>query len=225
MNKIVSDGLFGLTLSIVAYKIGVWLNQKFKSPILNPLLIAVAIIIPILKVCHISYDAYNVGGSIITLFLAPATTVLAYSIYLQLKVLKKYWLPILVGCLTSCIVSIGSTIGLCKLCGLDNTLTNSLIPRSVTTPIAMSVSEKLGGISGITVAAVIITGIFGAVAAPLLAKLLRIKNPIGIGVGLGCSCHAIGTARALELGEIQGALSSIALGVAGMMTVIISLFL
>ena len=224
MNKIVSDGLFGLTLSIVAYKIGVWLNQKFKSPILNPLLIAVAIIIPILKVCHISYDSYNVGGSIITLFLAPATTVLAYSIYLQLKVLKKYWLPILVGCLTSCIVSIGSTIGLCKLCGLDNTLTNSLIPRSVTTPIAMSVSEKLGGISGITVAAVIITGIFGAVAAPLLAKLLRIKNPV-IGVGLGCSCHAIGTARALELGEIQGAMSSIALGVAGMMTVIISLFL
>ena len=218
MNKIVSDGLFGLTLSIVAYKIGVWLNQKFKSPILNPLLIAVAIIIPILKVCHISYDSYNVGGSI-------ATTVLAYSIYLQLKVLKKYWLPILVGCLTSCIVSIGSTIGLCKLCGLDNTLTNSLIPRSVTTPIAMSVSEKLGGISGITVAAVIITGIFGAVAAPLLAKLLRIKNPVGIGVGLGCSCHAIGTARALELGEIQGAMSSIALGVAGMMTVIISLFL
>ena len=209
MNKIVSDGLFGLTLSIVAYKIGVWLNQKFKSPILNPLLIAVAIIIPILKVCHISYDSYNVGGSI----------------YLQLKVLKKYWLPILVGCLTSCIVSIGSTIGLCKLCGLDNTLTNSLIPRSVTTPIAMSVSEKLGGISGITVAAVIITGIFGAVAAPLLAKLLRIKNPVGIGVGLGCSCHAIGTARALELGEIQGAMSSIALGVAGMMTVIISLFL
>ena len=196
MNKIVSDGLFGLTLSIVAYKIGVWLNQKFKSPILNPLLIAVAIISPILKVCHISYDSYNVGGSIITLFLAPATTVLAYSIYLQLKVLKKYWLPILVGCLTSCIVSIGSTIGLCKLCGLDNTLTNSII-----------------------------TGIFGAVAAPLLAKLLRIKNPVGIGVGLGCSCHAIGTARALELGEIQGAMSSIALGVAGMMTVIISLFL
>ncbi|MEE0252565.1 MAG: LrgB family protein [Acutalibacteraceae bacterium] len=150
---------------------------------------------------------------------------MAYSIYLQLKVLKKYWLPILVGCLTSCIVSIGSTIGLCKLFGLDNTLTNSLIPRSVTTPIAMSVSEKLGGISGITVAAVIITGIFGAVAAPLLAKLLHIKNPVGVGVGLGCSCHAIGTARALELGEIQGAMSSIALGVAGMMTVVISLFL
>ncbi len=102
---------------------------------------------------------------------------------------------------------------------------NSLILRSVTTLIAMSVSEKLGGISGITVAAVIITGIFGAVAAPLLAKLLHVKNPVGVGAGLGCSCHAIGTARALELGEIQGAMSSIALGVAGMMTVVISLFL
>ena len=108
----------------------------------------------------------------------------------------------MVGCLTSCIVSIGSTIGLCKLFGLDDTLMNSLILRSVTTPIAMSVSEKLGGISGITVAAVIITGIFGAVAAPLLAKLLHVKNPVGVGAGLGCSCHAIGTARALELGEI-----------------------
>ncbi len=150
---------------------------------------------------------------------------MAYSIYLQLKVLKKYWLPILVGCLTSCIVSIGSTIGLCKLCGLDNTLTNSLIPRSVTTPIAMSVSEKLGAYQALQWRPLLLQVFFGAVAAPLLAKLLRIKNPVGIGVGLGCSCHAIGTARALELGEIQGAMSSIALGVAGMMTVIISLFL
>ena len=225
MNNIASNGLFGIVLSLIAYKIGVWLNQKFKTPILNPLLIAVALIIPILKVFQIPYSSYNVGGSVITLFLGPSTTVLAYSIYMQLEVLKKYWLPVLIGCAVSCMVSMGSVIGLCKLFGLDDSLTGSLVPKSVTTPIAMSVSEKLGGVPGITVAAVIVTGIFGAVVSPLLAKLLRIKNPVSVGVALGCSCHAIGTARALELGEIQGAMSSISLGVSGIFTVIIALFL
>lgn len=225
MSNIVSNGLFGIVLSLLTYKIGVMLNQKFKSPILNPLLIAVVLIIPILKVFHIPYDSFNVGGQIITLFLGPATTVLAYSIYMQLEVLKKYWLPVLVGCLTSCLVSMGSVIAFCKLFGFNDSLTGSMIPKSVTTPIAMSVSEKLGGVSGITVAAVIVTGIFGAVILPVLAKLLRIKNPVGVGVALGCSCHAIGTARALEIGEIQGAMSSIALSVAGIITVVISLFL
>ena len=221
----IAQSLFGITLTIVGYLIGLWLNRKFKTPILNPLLIAMVLIIPILYFCRIPYDSYNEGGSIITVFLVPVTTILGYSIYLQLETLKKYWLPILTGCLVSCGVSIGSTIALCKVFGLDETLTGSLVPHTVTTPIAVGVSEKLGGITGITVAGVIFTGVIGAVLAPLLVKLLRIKNPVGIGVGLGCSSTAIGTARAMELGEIQGAMSSMALGVAGMMTVVISLFL
>ena len=193
LQAILSNGLFGITLTIVGYLIGLWLNRKFKTPILNPLLIAMVLIIPILYFCRIPYDSYNEGGSIITVFLVPVT--------------------------------IGSTIALCKVFGLDETLTGSLVPHTVTTPIAVGVSEKLGGITGITVAGVIFTGVIGAVLAPLLVKLLRIKNPVGIGVGLGCSSTAIGTARAMELGEIQGAMSSMALGVAGMMTVVISLFL
>ena len=225
LQAILSNGLFGITLTIVGYLIGLWLNRKFKTPILNPLLIAMVLIIPILYFCRIPYDSYNEGGSIITVFLVPVTTILGYSIYLQLETLKKYWLPILTGCLVSCGVSIGSTIALCKVFGLDETLTGSLVPHTVTTPIAVGVSEKLGGITGITVAGVIFTGVIGAVLAPLLVKLLRIKNPVGIGVGLGCSSTAIGTARVMELGEIQGAMSSMALGVAGMMTVVISLFL
>ena len=159
LQAILSNGLFGITLTIVGYLIGLWLNRKFKTPILNPLLIAMVLIIPILYFCRIPYDSYNEGGSIITVFLVPVTTILGYSIYLQLETLKKYWLPILTGCLVSCGVSIGSTIALCKVFGLDETLTGSLVPHTVTTPIAVGVSEKLGGITGITVAGVIFTGV------------------------------------------------------------------
>ena len=225
LQAILSNGLFGIALTILGYLIGLWLNRKFKTPILNPLLVAMVLIILILSLCRIPYDSYHKGGSIITVFLVPVTTILGYSIYLRLDVLKKYWLPILTGCLVSCGVSIGSTIALCKIFGLDEVLTGSLVPHTVTTPIAVGVSEKLGGIKGITVAGVIFTGVIGAVLAPMLVKLFRMKNPVGIGVGLGCSCTAIGTARAMEMGEVQGAMSSMALGVAGMMTVIFSLFL
>ncbi len=225
LEKILSNGLFGMLITIAAYLVGVWLNRKFGSALLNPLLIAMAIIIPLLWLCRIPYESYNVGGSMITVFLVPVTTILGYSIYLQLETLKKYWLPILTGCLVSCGVSIGSTVALCKLFGLDKELTGSLIPHTVTTPIAVGVSEKLGGITGITVAGVIFTGIIGAVFCPLLVKLLHLKNPVGIGVGFGCSSTAIGTARAMELGQVQGAMSSMALGVAGMMTVVVSMLL
>ena len=117
LQAILSNGLFGITLTIVGYLIGLWLNRKFKTPILNPLLIAMVLIIPILYFCRIPYDSYNEGGSIITVFLVPVTTILGYSIYLQLETLKKYCLPILTGCLVSCGVSIGSTIALCKYLG------------------------------------------------------------------------------------------------------------
>lgn len=225
LQNILSGSMFGLTLTIVCYLIGVWLNKRLKSALINPLLVAMVIIILLLVVFRIPFASYNGGGKIITVFLTPVTTILGYSIYLQLEVLKQYWLPILTGCLVSCGVSIGSTIALCKVFGLDDTLMGSLVPHTVTTPIALAVSDKLGGITGITVAGVIFTGVIGAALAPLLVKLLRIKNPVGIGVGFGCSCTAIGTARAMEMGAVQGAMSSMALGVAGMMTVVISMFL
>lgn len=219
-----SSPFFGIVLSIAAFEFGVWIQKKTKMPIANPLLIAIALIIAVLNAFHISFEDFNAGGQIITLFLAPATAVLALSIYSQLEVLKKHFLPILFGCLAGSIASMTSAVLLCRLFGLDAALTASMMPKSVTTPIAMGISEKHGGIVSVTVAAVVITGVLGAVFAPALIKLFRVHNPIAAGVAIGTSSHAVGTSKALELGEIQGAMSSIAIGVAGIITSILSLF-
>lgn len=204
--------------------VGVLLKKKIKSPLVNPLMIGTVLVVLFLLVTRIPPAKYAVGGDIITMFLGPATTVLAYSIYNQIKVLKKYFIPILAGCLVGSFSSVFSILGLCKLFGFNAELTASLIPKSVTTAIAIDVSGSLGGIPAITVIAVMITGIFGAAFSPLLIKLFRIKNPVAAGVAIGTCSHAAGTSRAIELGEIQGAMSGISIGVAGLITVAITLF-
>ena len=165
------------------------------------------------------------GGDIISLFLAPATAVLALSIYSQLEILKKHFLPILLGCLAGAVVSMTSAAGLCIAFGLDKSLTAAMIPKSVTTPIAMEISRQHGGLVAVTVAAVIFTGILGAILSPLLIKIFRISHPVAQGVAIGASSHAVGTTKAVELGEIQGAMSGISIGVSGIITVLLSLFL
>ena len=222
--SVVGNGMFGIALSVAAYMVGVLLKKKIKSPLVNPLMIGTVLVVVFLLVTRIPPKSYAVGGDIITMFLAPATTVLAYSIYNQIKVLKKYFIPIVAGCLVGSASSVFSILGLCKLFGLNAELTASLIPKSVTTAIAIDVSGSLGGIPAITVIAVMITGIFGAAFSPLLIKLFRIKNPVAAGVAIGTCSHAAGTSRAIELGEIQGAMSGISIGVAGLITVIITLF-
>lgn len=225
MSELVSSPYFGIAISILTFQVGVWVNKKLKLPIANPLLIAVALIILILKVFHISLEDYNAGGNIISMFLAPATASLAISIYSQLPVLKKNLIPILAGTAVGSLTSMGSVFILGKAFGLDKELIVSLLPKSVTTPIAMSVSEQLGGVVAVTVAAVIVTGIIGAMILPSIIKLLKIDNPIAEGLGIGTASHALGTSKALEIGEIQGAMSGIAIGVSGFMTVIYALFL
>lgn len=225
MSSLLQSPMFGIVLSIFAFIIGVYFNKKTKSPLVNPLLVAIALIIIFLQVCKIPLASYQVGGNMISMFLAPATTVLGYSVYRQIEILKKYFIPIAAGCFVGSITSIGSVILLCKLFGLNDTLLASLIPKSVTTPIAMAVSEQLGGIPAVTVALVIITGITGAVICPFLIRLFHIDNAVAQGVAIGTCSHAVGTSKALELGEIQGAMSGIAIGISGIMTVIIALFL
>ena len=217
--------LFGLTLSLLAFGTGVFLNRVLKSPIVNPLLVGISLVILFLSLTGIPLEDYEAGGDIISLFLAPATTVLAYSIYRQIALLKRYFLPVCLGCLAGTCVSVGSVVGLCRLFGLEEKLTATMIPKSVTTPIAMEVSRSLGGMPSVTVAAVVVTGILGAVLSPFLIKLFRIRSPIAAGVGIGTSSHAMGTSKAVELGEIQGAMSGISIGVSGILTVLISLFL
>lgn len=225
MSEWLSSPLFGITLSILAYVFGVWINKKLRSPLANPLLIAIILVILFLKLMRIPLSSYQVGGDFIGMFLAPATACLAVSIYNQFALLKKNLLPILAGSAVGSAASMGSVWFLCRIFRLDDQFTASLLPKSVTTPIAMGVAEQLGGLTSITVAAVVITGILGAMLAPLLLKLFRVKDPVAAGLAIGACSHAMGTAKALEIGEVEGAMSSIAIGVCGLITVVFAMFI
>ena len=225
MRELLASPYFGIFLSIAAYALGYGLNRKFRTPLCNPLLIAIVLVVGVLLVFRIPYEDYNAGGEIISLFLAPATACLAVGIYSKLAVLKKYWLPILVGAVAGSASSMLSVYALCRLLGLDEQLTVSLIPKSVTTPIAVGIVESAGGLTPITVVAVIVTGILGAILAPTMIRLFRISDSVAAGLAIGACSHAVGTSKAVELGEVEGAMSGLAIGVCGVVTVVLSLFL
>ena len=225
MSEIFASPFFGIALSILAFLIGVEIRKRTGVELCNPLLIATVLVAAVLLLCRIPYEDYDQGGAVINMFLAPATACLAVSIYTRIQLLKENWLPILVGCTAGSITSMGRIYGLCRLFRLDEAMTASLLPKSVTTPIAIEVSQSLGGIQAITVAAVIITGILGSIFAPLLIKIFRVKDPVAAGLAIGACSHAVGTSKALELGETEGAMSGLAIGVCGLVTVIFSLVL
>lgn len=225
MDSIFNTPLFGITLSILAFEIGLYINKKLKSPIFNPLLIAIILVICFLSIFNIPLEFFNLGGNMISMFLAPATAVLAISIYNQIDILKKNFLPIIAGALVGSIVSIGSVFILCKVFGLNEALTASLIPKSVTTAIAIEITAQLNGIVPVTVAAVVITGVMGSILAPTLIKIFKVKDPMAAGIAIGTCSHAVGTSKAIELGEVEGSMSGVAICIAGIITVIISLFL
>ena len=208
---------FGVALSIVAFWIGVKLNHKLKTPVCNPLIVAIVLIVGVLLVFDIPYDTYNVGGELINMVLAPATACLAVAIYTKLDILKQYWLPILVGCTAGSAASMGSVYGMCRLFGLDESMTVSLLPKSVTTPIAVSISEPGGGVVPITVVAVIFTGI--------LVRLFHVSDPVAAGLAIGSCSHAVGTSKAIEIGEVEGAMSGLAIGICGIITVLFSMLI
>lgn len=225
MSEIFSSPFFGIALSILAFWLGVRLQARLKSVLCNPLLIAILLIVLLLSVFKIPYESYNEGGAIINMFLAPATACLAVSIYTKIQILKENWLPILVGCTVGSLTSMGSVWLLCRLFRLDEAMTASLLPKSITTPIAVEVCKTHGGIVPVTVIAVIFTGILGSIFAPFLIRLFRVKNPMIAGLSIGACSHAVGTSRAIEIGETEGAMSGLAIGVCGIITVIVSLFL
>lgn len=223
MSELFSSPYFGVALSVAAFGIGVKLQQKLKTPVCNPLIVAIVLIVGVLLIFKIPYEAYNAGGEIINMFLAPATSCLAVAIYAKIKILKQYWLPILVGCTMGSAASMLSVYGLCRLFGLDESLTVSLLPKSVTTPVAVSIAEPAGGVVPITVVAVIGTGILGSMIAPLLMRIFKVTEPMAAGLAIGASSHAVGTSKAVELGEVEGAMSGLAIGVCGIITVLISM--
>ncbi len=225
MEALYTSPYFGVALSVIMFGIGVKLQQKTKSALCNPLIIAIVLVIGVLLVFRIPYDSYNVGGEIINMFLAPATACLAVSIYTKLSILKKYWLPIIVGCIAGSLASMLSVYGMCRLFGLDQSLTMSMIPKSVTTPIAISVAQAHGGVVPVTVVAVIFTGILGSITAPLLIKLFRVSDSVAAGLAIGACSHAVGTSKALQIGEVEGAMSGLAIGICGIVTVLFSMLI
>lgn len=225
MSELLASPFFGIALSIVAFSIGVWIQKKTGLVICNPLIIAIVLVSGVLLLFQIPYESYNEGGSIINMFLAPATSCLAVSVYTRLELLKKNWLPILAGCVAGSLTSMGSVFLLCRLFGLDEAMTYSLLPKSVTTPIAVGVAESHGGISSITVAAVILTGIMGSILAPFLIRIFRVKDSMTAGLAIGACSHAVGTSKAIEIGETEGAMSGLAIGICGIVTVVFSMFL
>ena len=221
MDIITSSPLFGLFISFLAFGIGTVLFNKFKTPLFNPLLLAIICCIALIQTGVISYDKYMEDTAILANLLPAATALLAVNIYKQLKVVKKYAVAIIVSCLAGSVTSIGCVVLLCKLFGVDKAIEASFIGKSCTTPIALEISLMNGGMAGITVIAVICTGIVGAVLAPSLAKLFRVKSPVAEGLAIGTCSHVIGTTKAVEIGEIQAALSGVAIGICGLLTVIL----
>jgi len=213
---------FGLALTCGCWVAAVWLQKRTGLLVCNPVLVAALLIAAVLALFRVPLEAYQAGGDLIKLMLGPATAVLALNIYNQRLVLKRYFLPVLAGCLAGSLASVGSVLLLCRVLEADGTLTASLLPKSVTTAIAVGISESGGGVAGITAAAVILTGVEGAVLSPWLAKAFRITDPAAEGVAIGACSHAIGTSKALELGPLQGAMSSVSLCVCGIVTAVIA---
>ena len=221
MRAAFSSPVFYLALTLLAFSAGQWVNKKTGSPLANPLLIGCILVGAYLVLVGVPLEEYNEGGGVLTLCLTPATISLALPIYRQFEVLKKHLLPILAGAFMGSLASIGSVYVFGKLFGLDAQLICSLLPKSVTTPIGVALSESMGGLTALSAIAIVFTGIVGAVFLPTALKLLGIQHPVVTGIAIGTASHAVGTSRALELGEIEGAMSGLAIGIAGLITAVL----
>ena len=223
MNDFFRESMFaGVTLSLVAYLIGTLLKKKFKWGIFNPLLISIVVSIVVLVVGKVDYYTYNEGAKYLSWLLTPATVCLAIPLYEQWGLLLKNFKAVMLGLVAGTITSLTTVLVLALICGLSHEEYVTLLPKSITTAIGMGVSEELGGYVTITVAVIIITGVLGNIFGELICKIFKIDEPISRGLAFGASSHAIGTAKALEIGEVEGAMSSLAIAVSGILTVALS---
>ncbi len=223
MNDLFESSMFaGVTISLLAYLTGTVLKKKLKLPIFNPLLVSIILTMIVLVMADVDYDVYNKGASYLSWLLTPATVCLAIPLYEQWNLLKKYYQAVILGIVAGVLTSLTTVFVLAKLMGLDHKEYVTLLPKSITTAIGMGVSEELGGYVTITVAVIVVTGVFGNIFGELICKIFKITHPISKGLAFGSSSHAIGTAKAIELGEVEGAMSGLAIAVTGIMTVILA---
>ena len=222
MNEILlSSTFFGVSISLLTYFFGVFLRKKFDYAIVNPLLISAILTITFLLIFDVDYDTYNQGAQYLSIFLTPATICLAVPLYRQLEVLKKNVVTVIVPISCGVVAHAITLITLSSLFDVEEVLTLSLLPKSVTTPIAVGICAELNGIEVVTIMGVMIAGIIGAVFGPIVCNLLKIQEPIAQGLGIGSASHAIGTSKALEMGELQGAMSSLAIVVTAVLNVVV----
>lgn len=219
-NMLCESAFFGVVISLLAYELGMLLKKKFGLPIFNPLLISIAVVIVFLAVFDIDYQNYNDGAKYLSYLLTPATVCLAIPLYEQMEALKKNIKAILAGILSGVLTSLTVVLALALIFNLNHKMYVTLLPKSITTAIGMGVSEELGGAVTITVAVIIITGVLGNMLAETLCKLFHIEEPIAKGISIGLASHAIGTAKAMEMGDVEGAMSSLSIAVAGILTVV-----
>lgn len=216
---------FGMVISLLCYQIGLAVQKKTKLAIATPLLLSVIIIIGILMILDIDYDSYYNGAKYIQYFLTPATVSLAIPLYRQLRYIKRYPLAVFGGIASGVLMAMGSIFVMALAFGLTHEQYVSLLPKSITTAIGIGITEKMGGMVNITIIAICITGIMGNMAAEGICRLFRIQEPVAKGLAIGTAAHALGTTKAMELGEVEGAMSSLSIVVAGILTVItVSIF-
>lgn len=226
MKEVLTQSLFfGMVISLLGYEVGLWVKKKTKLAIANPLLIAVLLIVAFLLVFDIDYEVYENGAKYISFFLTPATVSLAVPLYRKLTLLKRYPKAIFGGIGAGVLTAMVSIFLMSLAFGLNHEQYVTLLPKSITTAIGMGVSDKMGGVMTITVVAISITGIMGNIVAEALCRICKIEEPISKGLAIGTASHAMGTAKAMEMGEVEGAMSSLSIVVAGIMTVVtVSIF-
>ena len=216
-----SSSFFAVTLTLLAFAFGSACQKKWKWAVLNPILIAAAVIIAVLKLLHIPNSVYQDGCAFLSYLLTPATICLAISFYDQFQKLKSHLAAAVLGILAGTVASIGTIWAMANLFQLDAAITASLLPKSVTTAIGVALTEEIGGMAAIATAAIVITGIIGNITGPTLCRLFRLKSEVAQGVAFGTSSHVVGTAKAVELSQLTGAVSSMSLTVAGIFTAVI----
>jgi predicted murein hydrolase (TIGR00659 family) len=220
MKELLTESVyFGMVLTLVSYEIGLAVKRRVKFPLANPLLVGAALIILVLLALGIEYETYQASVRPISFLLTPATVCLAIPLYRQLSLLKKYPLAIFGGVLSGVLTAMVSIYLLSLAFGLTHEEYVSILPKSITTAIGIGLSQELDGYVAITVSAIMITGLFGNIAGGLLCRILGIKDPIAKGIAIGTASHVMGTAKAMELGKVEGAMSSLSVAVAGAMTV------
>ena len=221
MHTLLTSEIFILTLVTGIYLAALWLYRKTKLSILHPLLVSIPVLALFLRVFDIPFETFEAGSRMINFLLGPTVVALGYLLYEQREHLKANGISIIISVFIGSIIGIVSVILIARWLGADHELIASLEPKSVTTPIAMSIAERAGGIPAIAAVVVIVVGIFGGIVGPFILDHLGIKSRIARGLALGSAAHGLGTARAMELGAIEGAISGLAIGLMGIITAIL----